>query len=554
MLQNIHIEIIKDDHSFHFIKKFQESICYAEYKSGEFILRLGLEYGDFQQKQKLIYKNVIICSHGIKSSFWDFNIYDIYNKSRSSMFPIKTLHSTNRNFEFYDKNQDDVHVIKIPKKNVEGIDDKTITLYNEQIKSCAEENSNYDLVEDHIINACIAQNKNIYDLIEDKDEFKTQISWSEDFEDLLSWMNNEDYDNDINFKNEVDIELERFSKNSFKYFQSFFKSEHLKDLTVKNLTPKHIFEFYPYAVQVIDENTLKLMINQYLINFDEKEFNDYKSINFDEQNFLKEVLGDFFYKNLKKPIQTQLREKFTRNTLYNIYSKEINTVENQEDLLNELEKYVGNCIETDEQSLLLGLKDFINKYLVFADYYKKFNFAFGSKSMRLNLTADKEARFIAFENGEIELNEQEQNEYDLVFKIVMPIYMSYMYVKGKNKLKPTIKQIPLYFDYIKTFFDRLIKDEIIVEDNGLIDFKDISKLGNLEKEIYDPSEYYKKSQMRLILKEVKENPYITNKLLAEKISYSIDFVKKILNDLSDCGYIEKTTDGGKRYLKIKKEL
>ncbi|MDE5766260.1 MAG: winged helix-turn-helix domain-containing protein [Clostridia bacterium] len=138
--------------------------------------------------------------------------------------------------------------------------------------------------------------------------------------------------------------------------------------------------------------------------------------------------------------------------------------------------------------------------------------------------------------------------------MAIPSYKSFFYLKNGISFKPSIKRVPLYFEFFNELLQRLIVREILIENDGKLDFNNVEKIADLDKADYNPSEYYKRRSKRLILQNLKSDPHISLRELANKTSYSTGVVRERLYELEIEGYIKIMEEDKKRYYIIKHEI
>lgn len=539
MLPNIKITIIKPDHKFYYEQMMLDQIYYACFYADNFELYLSFN-------SSLSYKNIRMRAYGISASHWSLGVYN-----EESNYPIKELGCNTEYFDYSDCSQKEKPIYqKILKKSVE-----TAAISNSIISEAVEETNIDHFIEEKVFEACVARNQEIYNLIEDKERFKEELLWCEENPSLLVCSYNDESDLDKSDEAEIlaelDSEINSFAKSSAKYFKAFADSEHCKEILKKELTKRALRARYPEVEQIINDDFLINKINEFIDIF---EYEDYISIDFDRKSFVEEAINYFFNSEIKNLFLMRLKQIYTREHLSKIYENELKSVHDSDDLLNELEKYIKRNTEYQEELLLQKIKDFTNSYIKYDEYFENFNNIYGGNEKELNLTEDKEARFIAFEKGAIELTTEEENEYNLIYKIAIPSYKSFFYLQNGKSYKPTIRRVPLYFEFFNEFLQRLMEREILVYKDGKLDFKAIERIADLDEADYNPLEYYKKRSKRIILQNLKNDPYISLNELANKTSYSTRAVRERLQELEYEGYIEIIGEGKKRYYIIKHEI
>ena len=129
--------------------------------------------------------------------------------------------------------------------------------------------------------------------------------------------------------------------------------------------------------------------------------------------------------------------------------------------------------------------------------------------------------------------------------------MTYFYIKNKNILKPSILRVAIYFEYVQHLFECLLKNDVIVEKEGVIDFKLPKNIELLSIDDYEPAEYYKKRRLYLVLKTLKEKPDISNREISERLGFSKNCISEIIKKLCEDGCIEKVCDGKHRLYIVK---
>ena len=539
MLPEIYIRFIKGGQELRCVHSASFQYQYAFYESGEYSLKLFL--GD-SGNSRLYFKNVEIYSHGLNASHWSFHV-DL-NSSNKYSYATKILSNNRDNFEFYDRSQSDgtLHY-EIKKKAFESnnIENKVWQIDEEFSKRLGE-------LEHHVFEICIAKHDVLYDLISDKDSFKVALLMCEEIEYLLEDC---DLSDDANYDDDIEAEIEKFAESSLKYFKAFLDGEHSNDILEQKLTVQALYSIYPEIVQVVDADKLQCLISDYKNNFNRSHYLSYKSIYFNKETFVEDILDDFINGKLKDSLVKRLNEKYSMDKVIKLFKNEINSVIDSNDLIEELEKFIERNNECFENEFVAKLKGFLNNYLIYDSYYKKFYIAFGGNSKTLYLTDEKESKFNAFENGELELSSEEKNEYDLIYKVIMPSYMTYFFIKNKNILKPSILRVPLYFEYVQHFFECLLKNDVIVEKEGVIDFKLPKNIELLSIDDYEPAEYYKKRRSYLVLKTLKEKPDISNREISERLGFSKNCISEIIKKLCKERCIEKVSDGKHRLYIVK---
>lgn len=170
------------------------------------------------------------------------------------------------------------------------------------------------------------------------------------------------------------------------------------------------------------------------------------------------------YMNIEKSIQQSLN----RETFREIIEKIIN------DFISRDKYYT----EEDFSELLNKL---LNRTVAYEKYCIKFISVYGKTVKVLDLTKEKEERYISYENGEQILNYDDMNDYNFLYKPLKNCIDNYIYVKNTKRLKPSIQKLPKYVEYVKALINELTAKKILLLKENCFSLGDCENIKTLGK-------------------------------------------------------------------------
>lgn len=533
MLPSIKIRIKIKNFTFVYNCEFNNHKCFSEVTSPDGKALTIIEKIDSSLKIITRYKNVE------------------YQPSLFSDHGIVFLHSTAEDLSF--KN---CQVLRYNKVRLDfygnGIPSSTIYLdeYLPPIKSKKLEL--FPVTENHIkptyeeisiLKSCIECHNYIYSKIINKQRFE---------KDFLECA---EIEIDKNEQEKV-----RFVEESRKYFDSFYKSEHLKEYLESVLTPKKIRSIYKQLNnEVVSDEELNKLIKAFINEdeyLDETEFEHNFSysefaedIFYNEQEFFDNVL-ESLNDILKYFFPAYIQKKYNTKVIEGLYKDLILQVENKEALFTEIDQQIARFNGQSEEIFLEDIKNLILQYIGYEEYYKKLILIYGSDSIEFELTDDKKVSFKKYEEGQLELTCDELNDYLLIYKPLLPFLYSHVYVSNSKKLKLTFIRLPIYFEYLQNISHYFFENNIWAENNNIIQFKDFKNIQYLPKKLYNISTYKDNKSFELVLNAIKNDCHLTIKGIAEKTKLSIDTTEQVLKKLREKGKITRIGKGASSKLII----
>ena len=140
-----------------------------------------------------------------------------------------------------------------------------------------------------------------------------------------------------------------------------------------------------------------------------------------------------------------------------------------------LSEFKGDEIPTDNSIIQT-----INKYM---ELVRKFNKqrndlidCFGTNEIILKIDDTFVNKIHNYEIGCLNLNDQELNEYNLVYKPLEEIYKMYCCKKNSNKPKLIIEGFDGFINYAKCVFNILIDNKFLIEEKGFLKVNDVDNI------------------------------------------------------------------------------
>lgn len=397
-----------------------------------------------------------------------------------------------------------------------------------------------------ILKNCIERHNEIYSKIINKQKFE------QDFLELC-------YIKHIKNKQE---KLE-FIEESKIYFDSFYKSEHLKEYLESVLTTRKIrLKYKQLRNEVVSNEELNKLIRTFLDNnnFDDNEdehcfsYSEFiEDIFYNEREFLNYAL-ESIYSELAYCFPEYIRKKYNTKVIEGLYKDLILQVEDTEALSNEIDLRINSFHGQSEELFLEDIKNFITQYIKYEKYYKKLISVYGTNSIEFELTDDKKISFKSYEKGLLKLSYDELNDYLLIYKPVIPFLYSHVYTSYLKKLKPTFKRLPIYFEFLQDISHYFFENHIWEENNSIVQFKDFKKIQYLPKKFYNLTLYKEFKSFEVVLDAIKNDCHITIKGIAEKATLSIDDTKQAIKKLHEKGIITRIGKGANSKLLVLNQL
>lgn len=261
--------------------------------------------------------------------------------------------------------------------------------------------------------------------------------------------------------------------------QYAIQNNHTKAIDTDKIYNGYITKYLPLYNEISDTVSFKECITNLILSL--KENNDKIEI----QNF-EELLINFI--NAEKDINNK-NDIFNEDLLIEKYPK-LDSIINK-NLLNKAIEGVTSNIECYEyifynrddvyQRILDKVEYLLNKQyieeerknkiktFISEEYYDLFYKNYKNEKI-INLTDDKEKRFIEYENGKIKLNKEDELEYTLIYKNIIQYYISMLYNKKTKKIKPVISALEKKENYTKQIINHLKINDVLQEETWQINY------------------------------------------------------------------------------------
>lgn len=538
MLPSIEIRLKINNFTFFCTREFNNYKYFSEVTTNGGNVVTKIEFVDGSLKIITRYKNVVYHP----SLFSEHGFVSLYNSVEDMSFKncFQSMNYNKRHIDFGGKG--------IP-SSVIYLDGYLPPIESNKTKLLPTEETHSEPTHENlsILKNCIERHNQIYSKIINKQKFE------QDFLELC-------YIKHIKNKQE---KLE-FIEESKIYFDSFYKSEHLKEYLESVLTARKIrLKYKQLNKEVVSNEELNKLIRTFLDhnnNFDENEdehcfsYSEFiEDIFYNEREFLNYAL-ESIYSELAYCFPEYIRKKYNTKVIEGLYKDLILQVEDTEALSNEIDLRINSFHGQSEELFLEDIKNFITQYIEYEKYYKKLISVYGTNSIEFELTDDKKISFKSYEKGLLKLSYDELNDYLLIYKPVIPFLYSHVYTSNLKKLKPTFKRLPIYFEFLQDISHYFFENHIWEENNNIVQFKDFKKIQYLPKKFYNLTLYKEFKSFEVVLDAIKNDCHITIKGIAEKATLSIDDTKQAIKKLHEKDIITRIGKGANSKLLVLNQL
>ena len=309
---------------------------------------------------------------------------------------------------------------------------------------------------------CVSYNRKLYDLIKNKPRFDNELL------ELIT--------------DEYSIYLEEYgSKTAYfkacsQYFKNFLLAEKechkiaelisvedvlkLKYDCIEELKIRDTDEFIAYAIDVVAE-----------------EYKDEISIYYSRDVIYDAIVSEAM-QNIEERQQLQFEKKYSKNSkIQKLLGDKILVLKDPAPLFQQIHFLMLIHEITSAETMLEKSDELIEECLSFERLYEQFKDCNYVKA--IDLTTNKEQKFIDYENNLTELSEDELIEYR-AYKVIMPYYYSCLYNKKRTKLKPSIEKLDSYFEFARRTIELLLENDIVFKRGDTIEY---SGCGNISQYI-----------------------------------------------------------------------
>lgn len=332
---------------------------------------------------------------------------------------------------------------------------------------------------DIILSKIISKYNNLYKQITNKEVFRQQML--EEIEFLISPSNTDKY-------------LE-YDSDYLSFIENFIESEKCCLYIQNHISVESLRENYP------ELKTLTKDLLDYYLN-DNYFLNDlHPSIYFESNKeiLLKEIISGIIKLLNEERIADNIeimRKKYSIKTIKKVFNNRIKKAEDRDFLLKILEEQAPNYYKYDENIFLEKINNLIDDHLSFEKYYDRFISTYNYSSIHLELTKEKEKRFKLYEQGELTLNQDELDEYDLLYSKSIDYINTLLYDEDTNNIRTFYKKIPFFSKYFSLLMDWLFQHNVLHEVNDTIYCDNISALKDLPRELQIFASYYGKHRTK----------------------------------------------------------
>lgn len=303
-----------------------------------------------------------------------------------------------------------------------------------------------------VFDLCVNTHKSDYEKIINKDKFREKFlflmhEWILSEEDLEDFIKNDSIEL---IKSFLLIESLNLSVVLKQYPELEKHSQNNLDSIIEQVKKKLIAEGELFYLDLIWEDIYMDIYD--LLDIPEE---DDKTPTFDCNN---ELIDKLF---LNEVNQLQFKDQFYGEIYFRISINEIN---NENDLLLQGKEIFENCLQHE-------------------NLYSKIIDTWNNKEVIINLSEEKEKRFIDYEHGVSSLSDIEEKEYKLIYSSILPYYFKYLCTK-KQKLKPIINKFPEYINYSKQIIKDLFNYDIVKENKDKIEYVSNDKIENFAQQIF----------------------------------------------------------------------
>ncbi len=311
---------------------------------------------------------------------------------------------------------------------------------------------------------CVLYNQKLYDLIKNKPRFDNELL------ELIT--------------DEYSIYLEEYgSKTAYfkacsQYFKNFLLAEKecpkiaelisVEDVLkqkydcIEELKIRDTDEFIAYAIDVVAE-----------------EYKDEISIYYGRDVIYDAIVSEAM-QNIEERQQLQFEKKYSKNSkIQKLLGDKILVLKDPAPLFQQIHFLMIIHEITSAEAMLEKADELIEECLSFERLYEKFEDCNYVKA--IDLSTDKEQKFIDYEKNLTELSEDELIEYR-AYKVIMPYYYSCLYNKKRTKLKPSIEKLDSYFEFARRTIELLLENNIVFKRGDTLEY---SGCGNVSRYIKD---------------------------------------------------------------------
>ena len=311
----------------------------------------------------------------------------------------------------------------------------------------------------------VSYNQKLYDLIRNKPRFE---------EELLELITDE-----------YSIYLDEYGdkityfKACSQYFKNFLLAEKECSKIAELISVEDILKQKYECIEKLKIRDTDEFI-AYAINVVAEEYKDELSIYYSRDEIYDAIVSEAM-QNIEERQQLQFEKKYSKNSkIAKLLGDRILVLKDPAPLFQQIHFLMLIKEIASVETMLEKADELIEECLSFERLYEQFEDCNYTKV--IDLSTNKEQKFIEYEKTLTELSEDELIEYR-AYKVIMPYYYSCMYNKKRTKLKPSIEKLDSYFEFARRTIELLLENNIVSKRGDTIEYSGCGNVSQYAKDI-----------------------------------------------------------------------